>query len=167
MKRVLSVSAAAAIIAAVSSSFADNAAAEAKILGWVEWALVSKQRVRMRAKLDTGAQSSSINAEDIERFRRDGRDWVRFAIRGRDDQSKRFELPVHRWVRIRRAGARTTRRAVVLLGICVGTRYRMAQVNLASRTRMNYALLIGRRFMANEILVDPSRRYTTEPNCPR
>jgi hypothetical protein len=143
------------------------AVAEAKVMGWVEWALVSERKVRMRAKLDTGARSSSINADEIEEFRRNGRDWVRFVIRNRKGESARYERPVHRWVRIRRAGARTRRRAVVLLGICIGDHYLEAQVNLASRERMNYALLIGRRFLDGRIFVDSSRRYTTEPNCKR
>jgi hypothetical protein len=167
MKRVLFVIAAAATIAASGTFRPPTAAAQAKVLGWVEWALVSKNQIRMRAKLDTGARSSSIHAEDVDQFRREGRDWVRFEIRGRDGQRARLELPVHRWVRIRRAGARTTRRAVVLIGICLGSTYKMAQVNLSSRERMNYALLIGRRLMGNRILVDSSRRYTTEPNCGR
>lgn len=167
MKRVLLNCAAAATIAASTIFQSDTATAQAKVLGWVEWALVSKNKIRMRAKLDTGARSSSIHAEDVERFRRDGRDWVRFELRSRRGETARFELPVHRWVRIRRAGARTTQRAVVLIGICLGNDYKMAQVNLTSRERMNYALLIGRRFMTDKILVDSSRRFTTEPNCGR
>ncbi len=165
MKRVLSLVAAAATLAFVSIFPTQSSVAQAKVLGWVEWGLVSKKKIRMRAKLDTGARSSSIHAEDIEHFRRNGRDWVRFEIRSKKGQSARLELPVHRWVRIRRAGAKTHKRAVVLMGICLGTRYKMAQVNLSSRSRMNYALLIGRRFLGDTILVDSSRRYTTEPNC--
>ncbi len=165
MKRVLCVVAAAATLACFSHIAVANA--QAKTLGWVEWALVSKQKIRMRAKLDTGARSSSIHAEDVERFRRGGKDWVRFTIMSRSGKTARLELPVHRWVRIRRAGAETKKRAVVLLGICLGTTYKMAQVNLTSRERMNYALLIGRRFMDDKILVDSSRRNTTPPDCGR
>lgn len=165
MKRVLSCVAAAATLAFATIFPANAETAKPKVLGWVEWGLVSNKKIRMRAKLDTGARSSSIHAENVEKFRREGRDWVRFEIRSKKGERARLELPVHRWVRIRRAGAKTHQRAVVLLGICLGNRYKMAQVNLSSRERMNYALLIGRRFMDESILVDSSRRYTTEPNC--
>ena len=141
------------------------AAEKPQILGWVEYALVSDGLVRFKAKLDTGAKSSSIHAEDVEVFKKGGRDWVRFTVHTRRDKTLRFERPVHRWVRIRRAGAKKVKRAVVLLDICLGTRYRRAQVNLTDRGGMNYALLIGRRFMGREIMVDSSRQFTTDPNC--
>lgn len=165
MTRVLYSVAAVATLAFLSHIAFPTANAQAKVLGWAEWALVSKHKIRMRAKLDTGARSSSVHAEDVERFRRGGKDWVRFTLRSRSGKSAKLELEVHRWVRIRRAGVRTRQRAVVLIGICLGTIHRMAQVNLSSRDRMNYALLIGRRFLGDKIVVDSSRRYTTPPDC--
>ncbi len=70
-------------------------------------------------------------------------------------------------MRIRRAGAGTEKRAVVLLRLCLGHRFREAEVNLNDRAGMNYALLIGRRFMGKHILVDSSRSFTTDPDCRR
>ena len=57
-------------------------------------------------------------------------------------------------------------RPVVELGICMGSFYRVAQVNLNSRDRMRYKLLIGRRYLKKGIILDSSKRLTTEPNCP-
>ena len=51
-----------------------------QIFGWIERVLVSDERVDMKAKLDTGAKTTSLHAVNIERFKRDGKRMVRFEI---------------------------------------------------------------------------------------
>ena len=51
-----------------------------EILGWIETALVTSERIKVKAKLDTGAKTTSLHAINIKRFKRDGRRMVRFTI---------------------------------------------------------------------------------------
>ncbi len=50
-------------------------------LGWREWVALTDWDVPyVKAKLDTGARTSSLHAFDLESFDRDGEEWVRFEI---------------------------------------------------------------------------------------
>ena len=51
------------------------------IIGWREWVELPELGLgKIKAKIDTGARSSSIHAYDIEEFTRDNETWVRFTI---------------------------------------------------------------------------------------
>lgn len=145
--------------------FANAATARDQIkLGWVENARIYPGGLAMKAKMDTGARSTSIHTDHYELFTRDGKRWVRFTIEGAKE-SRKFERPVVRMVRIRRAGTDVQRRPVIELGICIGGYYKMAKVNLTQRHRMFYKLLIGRLYMGEVILIDSSRTFVGKPDC--
>lgn len=139
-----------------------------QVLGYVEYAeILEDPRLRMRARLDTGALTSSLNALNRKRFERDGEKWIRFDVIDPDDEDKliRFERPIVRNIRVLRHDGDHQRRAVVEMRICVGGVSRRTQVSLIDRTELTFQLLIGRRFMENRILVDSSLRTTTDPRC--
>ena len=134
-------------------------------IGYLENVVIAPGMLRMQAKIDTGAKSSSIDALNILPFKQDGKEWVRFAVAGNNEEVWRFKLPVVRIVRIKRAGAPTSRRYVVELGVCLGTVYKKAEVNLINRTGMKYRVLIGRMFLAGDFVVDPKAAFITRPAC--
>lgn len=134
-------------------------------VGYIETVLIDPGNRRVTAKIDTGAKSSSIDTLNILPFVKGGTEWVRFTVAGDDAQRWRFERPVIRIVRIKRAGAPTTRRYVVEMGVCLGPVYKKTEVNLVNRRHMNYRMLIGRTFMAGNFLVDPKSTFLTRPDC--
>jgi len=137
----------------------------ARVMGWVEPVEILPAKMKILAKLDTGAATSSIDAAQYEEFKRAGKTWVRFDVSDRKGGTFRFERPVVRISRIRRSDAATVVRPVIELGVCLGGVYRVTQVNLANRAHLNHPMLIGRRFLKAKILVDPSRKFTSEPRC--
>lgn len=156
----------AAVVAGIIALSATAAAAREPIrLGWVENAKINHGNLVMKAKMDTGARTTSIHTDRYELFKRNGRRWVRFTVKS-GDKSQDFEKPVVRMVRIRRAGVDVQRRPVVEMGICIGGYFKMAKVNLTQRHRMFYKLLIGRLYMGNVILIDSSRTFVGKPECP-
>src|SRR5210317_1741076 len=50
------------------------------IIGAVEWAVIEPGDIRMQARIDTGAATTSIHAEDIELVEKDGKRWVHFTL---------------------------------------------------------------------------------------
>jgi len=140
-----------------------------QVFGWVEKGLIFPEKVAVKFKLDTGALTSSMHAEDIDRFEKDGDDWVRFTVELEDidtekEVEKRLERKVAREITVRGAGGAEDR-PVVLMRICLGNRIHEEQFSLNDRDKMNYPVLIGRRTLENIGLVDSSKTFTVEPDC--
>jgi hypothetical protein len=134
-------------------------------IGWVEMSRIHPGNMMFATKFDTGAKSSSINAHDIERFEKDGQQWVRFQVKNRKGAMMTLERPVVREVTIKRHGGKKELRPVVMLGICVGTTYAEAEVSLRDRTGFLYPLLAGRTYIAGRFAIDPERKFTRDPEC--
>lgn len=136
-------------------------------VGVIETVRVDPGGMTLDAKIDTGADGSSIDARDIQEFTRDGKPWVRFTV-PLGKQSTTLELPVERTVKIkRRNGAPSLVRPVVRMQVCIGGMLLDAPVNLMNRANFNYRMLIGRKLLAGRAIVDPGRDHVTEPRCPR
>lgn len=138
---------------------------EKRIIGWVENVKVMSADIEFSAKLDTGALTSSINAMDIEEFEKEDETWVRFKIVNNDNESKIVELPQERIVKIKRHVGKSQKRHVVKMGLCLGNMYKETQVSLVNRERFVYKLLIGRRFLKDNFVIDPSQHHITTPDC--
>lgn len=139
---------------------------EAKqLVGWVENVRIHPGDILVRAKLDTGAKTSSLNCECQQMFSRDGEQWVRFTLTNYKGKSVELERKIHRVARIKRHEGGPQERIVVMLGICLGEIYKEAEVNLIDRTGFNYQLLVGRSFLKDDFVVDPSSTYTVTPRC--
>ena len=134
-------------------------------IGYVEKVAIYPGGILVTAKIDTGARTSSLDAANIQTFTKDGKEWVRFVLHGDKDMLRQVELPVERTVRIRRSGAPVQRRYVVKIGVCLGSYYKIAEVNLVNREGLNYRMLIGRTFMTSNFVIDPGAKFLTRPSC--
>lgn len=142
-------------------------ALDKQVMGWAERVRVEPAGIIFHAKLDTGARTSSINAHNIEEFERDGETWVRFEVINRRREAVQLEMPKVREVKIMEHSGDPQRRPVVLMGICLGKIYKEVEVNLVDRSEFIYGMLLGRTFLKGDVIVDPSRQYTTKPDCKR
>lgn len=143
-----------------------------QVYGWREWVAVSDgtAELKMQAKLDTGALTSSIHAEDKKLFERDGKKWVRFVVRDpRNKESKpmRVEAPLVRIARIKEPGGESEEREVVRLSFKIGDRKMRADFTLNNRVNMLSPVLIGRRTLHELGWVDPSRAYLADKKLMR
>lgn len=130
------------------------------ILGEVEFFTVQPGNLRLEARIDTGATTSSLHAEDIVNFERDGARWVRFrAGPGRDGEMVQMELPRERRVRIKGEGEEIQERSVVTVEVDLDGQRRRIEVSLNNRGNYEYPLLIGRNFLRDNIVVDVARRH--------
>lgn len=142
-------------------------AGEKLILGWVEKVVIpAEAALTLEAKLDTGADTSSLDAKVLKRFRRDGKHWLRFSVL--DPATKErviLERPYLRGVRIKRHDGKHQRREVADLAICLGDRLHTIEVTLINREQFEYPLLLGRSALKGFALVDPGLKLTQNPRC--
>jgi hypothetical protein len=130
------------------------------VLGWVEWIEVEPEGIRMKAKLDSGADTSSINAMNLRRFRRDGQRWARFEIfNPATGERVRMERPLSRTVRIVKHGEDRDRRPVVELEVRLGALHHKTEFTLIDRSSFSYQVLIGRSYLRGYALIDPDRTF--------
>jgi len=131
------------------------------IIGAVEWARVEPADLWVELRIDTGADTTSIHAEEIQLIEKDGKRYVSFflidAVTGRRHPQ---ELRLRRRVLIKQSGGPDQRRYVVRMWVTVGEIRSRIDVNLTDRGDFEYPLLIGRNFLTDTMIVDVSRHHT-------
>lgn len=140
-------------------------AAPARAIGWIEHAQLQPHNMILKAKIDTGADNSSLHAEHIEVYTKDGAKRVKFSVANHNGEMAEFDLPLVRFTTIKRKGAEPLSRPIVNMTLCVGNTLKAVDINLANRKNFKYRMLIGRSYLKDRYLVDSGKQYTTEPNC--
>ncbi|UNM95228.1 ATP-dependent zinc protease [Ignatzschineria rhizosphaerae] len=130
--------------------------------------------VPIKAKLDTGAFTASLNAIDIEYFEKEGDDWVRFTPVIDDQELSTREMPLLKISRIKQRAEEgddsddiaSSKRPVVEMTLCIGQHQEIIEVNLTNRGHFTYPLLLGAKSLRQlKALVDAGRKYTIDPDC--
>ncbi len=138
-----------------------------EMVGWVENARLYPGGLLIKAKIDSGATSSSINCNCVTPIKRDGEKWVRFSVMSTTGELKWYERKILHTVKIKRHFGESQQRFVVKMGICLGDVFKETEINLVDRTGLNYPLLIGRRFLEGTHTIDPGRTFMNKPRCKR
>ena len=136
-----------------------------QVYGWREHIFIKGVAEKIQAKLDTGALTSSIHAEEKELFERDGKKWVRFIVTDpgmKNPVRTRIEAPLIRIARIKEPGGQSIPREVVRLGFTIGERKFGGEFTLNNRSNMLAPVLIGRNMIKLLGWVDPSRTYLAD-----
>lgn len=131
-----------------------------QVYGWREKIQIEGMEKAIYAKLDSGAYTSSMHAEETEHFERDGKKWVRFIFtepRVKDSPRASIEARLVRIARIKNPGGESETREVVRLAFKIGERKLRGDFTLNNRSNMNSAVLIGRTAIKELGWIDPSR----------
>lgn len=136
-----------------------------RVAGFIERVVVGKPGTVFEAKLDTGADLSSIDATELKQTRRRGQTWIGFTVVRVDGRRVKLSGRLVRYAAIKRAGS-VTERPVLLLDICLGPVSRTVEVSLADRAGLDYDVLVGRNFLSGYFMVDPVLLHTLTPKCP-
>lgn len=116
----------------------------------------------LKAKIDTGARTSSLHAFDIREFERDGEPWVRFQVKPWQDSQEDavvVESPIHDRRAVRSSSGHAQQRIVVQLMVRLVDREVLAEVTLSNRDEMGFRMLIGREALRRGFVVDPARSF--------
>ncbi len=135
------------------------------IIGAVEWARIEPANLWVESRIDTGADTTSIHAEEIQLIEKDGKRYVSFVLTDALTGSRYSqELRLRRRVLIKQSDGPDQRRYVVRMWVTVGQTRSRIDVNLTDRTNFEYPLLIGRNFLTDTMIVDVSRHHTMTSN---
>jgi hypothetical protein len=137
--------------------------AEPLTLGWREWlALPALGIGAIKAKLDTGARTSSLSVVSAEAFDRDGRLHVRFRVRPRrrSERVVTCEAPVVDRRPVTDSGGHTGERWFIRTEVVLATERFEADINLTDRRAMLFPLLLGRSALGGRFRIDPDLSYT-------
>lgn len=128
---------------------------EPDLVGWREYvSLPELGPGRFKAKVDTGATSCALHAEDIEV--EDGRVRFRVSVPGRRFRCT-AEIVGHK--RIRSSSGHSEERPVIETEVALGPHRFPARITLTDRTDMRLPMLLGRDSMKGRFLVDPGREF--------
>lgn len=136
---------------------------ERPVLGWREWLSLPDWGVaHLKAKLDTGARTSSLHAFDLEWFDRGGTPWVRFEIHPWQRSTADAivaETAVVATRDVRSSSGELDRRPVVEAMLVIAGTALTAEVTLTRRDEMGFRMLVGREALRSRFVVDPGVSY--------
>lgn len=150
-------------------------------MGWREWVQLPDLGITwIKAKVDTGARSSSLHAYDVTEFQEGGSAWVRFKVHPiQRDVSEVVEArsQVLEYRSVRSSSGKAMMRPVILTHIMVLGRKFAVELTLANRDAMGFRMLLGREAFRGRFLVDagqsfygprpPKKKKTTKKRAPR
>ena len=133
------------------------------IIGWREWIRLPDLGVDLvKAKVDTGARTSSLHAFNLQETMRDGVPHIRFLIhpeQRRAHPTIEAELPLVAERRVRDSGGKTELRPVVKTVVeLLGQRWPI-EITLTRRDAMGFRMLLGRQAIRRRFLVDPGGSF--------
>jgi hypothetical protein len=133
------------------------------LTGWREWVSLPDAGIDwIKAKIDTGARTSSLHAFHIEEFEREGEEWVRFRVKPWQESQEDttvVECPVFDRRRVRSSSGHAQQRIVVSLAIRLVDQTIVSEVTLSNRDEMGFRMLIGREALRRGFVVDPARSF--------
>lgn len=139
-------------------------------IGWREWVALPELGIdRVKAKVDTGARTSALHAVRIERFRRDGREMVRFEAQPVQRETRtrvRAEAQVLEVRSVRSSTGAESRRPVIETPVRVLDREWSIELTLVPRDLMGFRMLLGRQAVRGRFVVDPARSFISGESGP-
>ena len=135
-------------------------AGEKITIGEVEDVVLMPWRVKLPARIDTGATTSSLDARDLKVKN----NMAEFKL-PKKYGGLQLRLPVVGWLEVRSADFKE-KRPVVEIMFCLGPKLIHTQVTLNDRSTVRYPLIIGRNVLKDNFVVDCMHSHCLPPSCP-
>ncbi len=132
-------------------------------IGWREWVGLPDLGIEtIKAKVDTGARTSSLHALDIEEFTHEGVRYVRFEVHP-EQYNPEFTVqcvaPVVDMRRVIPSSGHSEIRPVIETTVeLLGARWNI-EITLTERGGMGFRMLLGRQAIRQRATVDPGASF--------
>ena len=116
----------------------------------------------MQIRVDTGAKTSSLHVDNIQRFKKNGKPWVSFDIHPdvhQVDQVVNKEAALHDVRRVKSSNGDSEERYVIQTLFKISDQSWPIEITLTNRSDMSNLMLLGREGMSDRIIVDPSQNF--------
>lgn len=141
-------------------------------IGWIEHAVLTlsgadgkERKIALEAKVDTGAKTSSLHASGITIISKNGQEVARFTFSWGKERYE-VEAPVQTDKRVKSSDGESEERQFIEVDTCIGKRKERLLVSLNDRGNMRYPLILGRRYLENNFLVDSKNKFLLgKPSC--
>ena len=134
-------------------------------LGWREWVALPELGIAaLKAKVDTGARTSTLHAFRMETVEVDGKLRVRFAIhpfQKRTDVVVECEADIVDRREVTDSGGHKELRYVIRTPVHLAGRDIPVEITLTDRDTMKFRMLLGRTTLREGFVVDPGGSYLT------
>ena len=134
---------------------------EKKIIGSEEWCVLPNLQIpAIKARIDSGAKTSSIHALNIVPFKKRGEKWVRyevFPLQSNPSVSIHCESKISGTRYVKSSTGVSEKRYVILTDLILGEDQYEIEITLANRDSMGFRMLLGREAMIDRLIIDPSR----------
>lgn len=146
------------LVGFVPSSYA-QLLKEKVLIGRIEWVNLSDMKIKHKARIDTGAKTTSMHAVNIEEVQQRGELFVKFQTV--DSEGKTIELvrKVDTTQKVSNTSGFVTKRYVIKEKIKIGNIEREVNINLNDRSKMDYKFLVGRNLLLGRFIVDVARSH--------
>ena len=133
-----------------------------KTIGNQEWCAFPRLGLpAIKARVDSGAKTSSIHAFNIDSFVKDSSEWVSFQVhplQRNDEILIRCESQVIDRRNVKSSSGTSETRYVINTPISLGDKVWDIELTLTDRDAMGYRMLLGREAMNGRLIIDPSRQ---------
>ncbi|HCM05806.1 MAG TPA: ATP-dependent zinc protease [Oceanospirillales bacterium] len=116
----------------------------------------------LQIRVDTGAKTSSLHVDDIEKERRDGKLGVAFTLHPDIydvDKVTRCWAPISDVRRIKSSNGAVDQRLIIKTKMVMSTVEKQIEITLSNRSDMSYLMLLGREGIGEDFLVDASTTF--------
>lgn len=136
---------------------------EKKIIGCEEWVKFDDLDIPIiKARVDSGAKTSSLHAYNIQPYKEDGKEFVRFSVHPIQSNKKviiKCNAPLLERRVVKSSNGGSEKRFVILTQVSIAGESWEAEVNLTNRDSMGYRMLLGRESMRGKLIVDPEKHF--------
>ncbi|GAA0872132.1 30S ribosomal protein S6--L-glutamate ligase [Gangjinia marincola] len=133
------------------------------IIGSEEWCSFEHFGIpAIKARVDSGAKTSSIQANNIKVFQKDSDSWVSFQVNPLQDNRSitiLCESKLHDTRMIKSSSGISEVRYVIKAPVRIGHQTFDIELTLANRDTMEFRMLLGREALNSRFVVDPSETF--------
>lgn len=137
------------------------------IIGCQEWcAFPDIQIEHVRAKIDTGAETSALHAQNIHKVILKEGEFVRFLVQPFGIESStdiQCQAPIKSIRNIKSSNGKKELRYVIETILNIGTLQQKIELTLTDRSLMRFNVLLGRKALLKFAIIDPSKKYILGP----
>lgn len=132
---------------------------EKVLIGRIEWVALPELKLKHKARIDTGAKTTSLHAVNIEEVEQRGELFVKFQTLDSEGKIVEVVRKVDATQKVSNTSGFVSKRYVIKEKIKIGNIEREILINLNDRSSMEYKFLVGRNLLLGRFIVDVARSH--------